>query len=99
MIIEITEFKLVDGVSDEAFLEAHNRVHHEWVILQPGLVRRETIKSSDGVWRDVVMWESEESLHEAVSKILSEPGNLEWMGMIAPESIKMHHGNIMTQFT
>ncbi|NEQ69268.1 MAG: hypothetical protein F6K21_28025 [Symploca sp. SIO2D2] len=98
MIVEIAEFKLNDGVEDSAFLKAHNEVHNNWVKDQPGYIRRETVKSGDGLWKDLVVWESMELAHAAAEAIGKEPSNFPWMQMMSSDSVKMFHGEVVADF-
>jgi hypothetical protein len=54
-IVEITTFRLREGVSDESFLALDKRLQTELVYDQPGLVRRTTARHGED-WLVVTLW-------------------------------------------
>ena len=56
-IVEITTFRLAEGVSDEAFLGLDRRIQTELVPNQPGFLRRTTARHG-GDWLVVTLWAS-----------------------------------------
>ena len=59
-IVEITTFRLAEGVADESFLALDRRVQTELVPNQPGFMRRTTARHGDD-WLVVTLWSSEET--------------------------------------
>jgi heme-degrading monooxygenase HmoA len=59
-IVEITTFRLAEGVTDEAFLALDRRIQTELVPNQPGFARRTTARHGDE-WAVVTLWASEEA--------------------------------------
>jgi heme-degrading monooxygenase HmoA len=59
-IVEITTFRLAEGVTDESFLALDRRIQTELVPNQPGFVRRTTARHGDE-WAVVTLWGSEEA--------------------------------------
>ncbi|HXY28710.1 MAG TPA: hypothetical protein VEH82_10555 [Acidimicrobiales bacterium] len=57
-IVEITTFRLAEGVTDEAFLTLDRRVQTELVPNQPGFLRRTTARHGED-WLVVTLWASE----------------------------------------
>jgi heme-degrading monooxygenase HmoA len=58
-IVEVTTFRLAEGVSDESFLALDRRVQTELVPNQPGFLRRTTARHGDD-WLVVTLWASDE---------------------------------------
>jgi heme-degrading monooxygenase HmoA len=56
MVVEITTFRLRDGVDSDEFIAADHRVQIEVFPNTPGYLRRTTARSDDGVWLVVVLW-------------------------------------------
>ncbi len=56
-IVEITTFRLAEGVSDESFLALDRRIQTELVPNQPGFLRRTTARHG-GEWLVVTLWAS-----------------------------------------
>jgi heme-degrading monooxygenase HmoA len=59
-IVEITTFRLAEGVTDEAFLALDRRIQTELVPNQPGFARRTTARHGDE-WAVVTLWASDEA--------------------------------------
>ena len=57
-IVEITTFRLADGVTDESFLALDRRIQTELVPNRPGFLRRTTARHGDE-WLVVTLWASE----------------------------------------
>jgi heme-degrading monooxygenase HmoA len=57
-IVEITTFRLAEGVSDEAFLALDKRIQTELVPNQPGFLRRTTARHGED-WAVVTLWASD----------------------------------------
>jgi heme-degrading monooxygenase HmoA len=56
-IVEITTFRLAEGVSDESFLALDRRIQTELVPNQPGFLRRTTARHG-GDWLVLTLWAS-----------------------------------------
>ena len=54
-IVEITTFRLAEGVTDDAFLALDKRIQTELVPNQPGFLRRTTARHGDD-WLVVTLW-------------------------------------------
>jgi heme-degrading monooxygenase HmoA len=59
-IVEITTFRLAEGVTEESFLALDRRVQTELVPNQPGFLRRTTARRG-GDWLVVSLWASEDA--------------------------------------
>ena len=59
-IVEITTFRLAEGVSDESFLALDKRVQTELVPNQPGFMRRTTARHGEE-WLVVTLWSTEDA--------------------------------------
>ena len=56
VVIEWAPFRLRDGVTEEALIEASETLQREFLGEQPGFLRRELARGADGLWADVVHW-------------------------------------------
>ena len=66
MIHENHTFRLAEGVSQDDFLTADERVQQEFAPFQPGFVRRTTCRSMDGSsWLVAWIWSDPDSLAAA----------------------------------
>jgi heme-degrading monooxygenase HmoA len=59
-IVEISMFRLAEGVADESFLALDRRVQTELVPNQPGFMRRTTARHGDD-WLVVTLWSTEDA--------------------------------------
>jgi len=57
-IVEITTFRLAEGVTDDSFLALDRRIQTELVPNQPGFWRRTTARHGDD-WLVLVLWASD----------------------------------------
>jgi len=57
-VVEVTTFRLAEGVSDDSFLALDRRIQTELVPNQPGFLRRTTARHGDD-WLVVVLWASD----------------------------------------
>jgi hypothetical protein len=69
--IEITTFRLVDGLDVQDFIKA-NRGIDPWLRKQPDFVSRHICARDDGSITDIVFWENVGDGHRAASSIVSE---------------------------
>jgi heme-degrading monooxygenase HmoA len=59
-VVEITTFRLAEGVSDESFLALDKRLQTELVPNRPGFLRRTTARHGQE-WLVVTLWWSEDA--------------------------------------
>jgi heme-degrading monooxygenase HmoA len=59
-VVEVTTFRLAEGVTDESFLDLDRRVQTELVPNQPGFLRRTTARHGDD-WLVVTLWSTEDA--------------------------------------
>jgi heme-degrading monooxygenase HmoA len=57
-IVEVTTFRLAEGVTDEAFLALDKRIQTELVPNRPGFLRRTTARHGED-WLVVTLWASD----------------------------------------
>ena len=81
-VIELTTFRLADGVAEDAFLEVDDRVRARFLYQQPGIVRATTARGSDGSWALLVVWGSEEAAESAASAAGADPAWAELTAMV-----------------
>ncbi len=57
-MVEVTTFRLADGVDSDVFREADKEFQTGFVYAQPGLVRRTVARDDAGTWLVVTLWRS-----------------------------------------
>lgn len=90
-IVEIAQFKLAVGVSDEDFLHEAEIVQKNFLEKQSGYINRELLKDKDGQWVDILHWNSMEEAQKAAEVMMSDPATQGFMQKIDPPSVKMLH--------
>ena len=66
-VLELTTFRLADGVSEDAFLAADERARTRFLYQQAGLSRATTAKGAAGEWLLAVLWASVEHADAAAT--------------------------------
>ena len=72
-VIDVTTFRLVEGVDEATFLAADERVRTGDLYHRPGIARATTARGDDGTYAVIVMWASRE---HAVDLTTTELGPL-----------------------
>jgi hypothetical protein len=79
-VIEVQTFRLIAGADEEEFRVADERLQTEFYYDQPGLIRRTTGRSADGLFVALVHWDSSDEAEAAAVSLVSAPS---WVA-IAP---------------
>jgi len=87
--LEIVTFRLKPG-SEPGFI-AGNGLLGDWLARQPGFLSRCLARQDDGVWVDLVRWQSREQALAAAGRIMAEIGDCDAMRAIDPASVDMKH--------
>jgi hypothetical protein len=95
-VAEIERFRLNDGVTDAAFLDA-TRAMQPAVEAAPGFLSRRLSKGEDGIWTDHVTWSDLTSALTAAEEVFKHPAAQAFGAMIAPGSIDMRHEPLLFQ--
>lgn len=88
--IETVTFKLNDGVSREAFVEAAQAIN-DFVSKRDGFVSRRLSCGDDGLWIEHIEWKTLEAAKAAAAEIGNEPTLAPCMKAIDGPSVKMYH--------
>jgi hypothetical protein len=88
MLIEINTFRLADGVSDDVYLAADERVRTGFVYHQPGIVRSTTCRAENGEWAVILFWASDEEADSAAAKVGDSPEYRELGGLIDQSTLQ-----------
>jgi heme-degrading monooxygenase HmoA len=88
--LELVQFRLKPGVSEAAFLEAVFQTQAAIARL-PGFLRREVLKNDEGLWVDVVHWQSKAEALAAAEAFAAMPEVAVFAGMIDETQMTMLH--------
>jgi hypothetical protein len=95
--VEVVQFKLLEGVSENEFLAASNIMMKELGSLE-GFIDRALLKKEDGSWMDLLHWESMDAATKAVKDALKLPLCLEYFKLIDESSMVMSHYRLSQHF-
>ena len=73
LIVEISQFKLASGVSDEEFLKEAEAAEATLFEKQGGYIGSELLKDKGDGWVKVTNWNSKEDVRKAAKVILNSP--------------------------
>jgi hypothetical protein len=90
-IVEIAQFRLANGVSEQDFLREVEDVQNNFLSRQSGYIDRELLKSGEGQWIDIVHWSSMEKAQLVAEVMLKDPSALGFLQKIDPQSVDMMH--------
>ena len=93
-IAEIVTFRLAEGVTDAAFLDAA-RAMQPFVEAAPGFVSRTLSKGEAGSWTDHVLWTSMTSARTAAETIFADPATAPFAAAIDAKSVVMRHEPVL----
>ena len=87
MFIVVWTFRLKDGVSEDEFLVANERMQTEFVYHQPGFVRRTTARGKDGEWLVIGVWRTRAAALTAGEIARGDPVSRTANAMVDPSSV------------
>lgn len=94
-VLEIVIYRLNDGVTDSAFLQAGETMEQNFARKQQGFISRIFGKSNESEWVDVNTWQTMNDALKASEAAMKSPVCAPMFGMLDERSVKMHHFTIM----
>ena len=91
--IEISSFKLKEGLQPEDFAKANADVD-PWLRRQPGFVSRMMVERPDGTIVDMVIWESAAQAEDTAQRLMEELANSPVHGVIDQRTVSWSIGRI-----
>ncbi len=94
--IEYVTFKAKEGVTVEAMSEAAagGTVNANMHANYEGFVDRHVALQADGVWIEVVYWESEEAGRAALDKFVADPVNKPFLDLVKADAVTITYSDI-----
>ena len=87
--VMLISFKLMDGVSEESFTQAVEKVHREFMSKQKGYISwRQLLDCSS--WIDVITWETMDDAKSAMSASENDAASGEFFAMLDMESVNVN---------
>lgn len=87
-MIEVTRFRLREGVDEADFREADARYQMEFAYRQPGLLRRTTASSEEGEWAVIDLWRTPGDADASRRRASGDPVAQVHAAMVEPASVE-----------
>ena len=87
LIVEISQFKLASGMSEEEFLKEAEEAETNFFEKQGGYIGSELLKDKSNQWAKVTNWNSMEDVRKAAKAMLNSPVAQSLMQKIDSSSI------------
>lgn len=94
--VELVEFKLIAGKTDADLAATHEGIS-EFLKEQEGFLYRSISLREDGVYLDIVYWDSLESAKKASDAIMQDPRGQAMIALCDMESVSMQHLPILSE--
>ena len=94
-LVEITTFKLNNGVSSADFVKSAEQMQADFLKRQEGFIKRTLTQSGDTLWTDIVYWKNKESHSQAMQLAEKTEAVIPFMEKIDFNSVKMNLTNPM----
>ncbi|MFT4834174.1 MAG: hypothetical protein ACI83W_000442 [Marinoscillum sp.] len=98
MYKDIISYELEEGVSLEELKKVAALVSKDWMQKQAGFIKWEITINQDGVYQDIVHWESKEAAKEAEKTMANMPHAAEWFACYKPGSISSKNLTTLASF-
>ncbi len=88
MIIEITKFKLKDGITEDRFNQASLEFNKNYCSRCKGLIRRHLVKTDDG-YMDIFLWKSKKDVERVQKTFMQDTDAIKFASLIDSVSFEM----------
>jgi hypothetical protein len=95
VIVEISQFRLAEGVDEDAFLKAASETVTGFLETQPGYASRDLLRSDDGTWMDIVRFEGQEQASAAFAAFANHPSTREFERMLDVSTVQASHWSLV----
>lgn len=89
-VLEIVSFRLTPGTPADAFVTLA-RTTEPVLRRQPGYVSRKLVHTTDGLWTDIVEWDSLDAATEAARIVMADPAFAPLVAAIDMTTVTMAH--------
>lgn len=87
--IEIVNFRLKEGVDDEAFQAENHRMEQSFIKHRHGFVHRDTAKDDNGEYAIVLYWEKASDAQGSMDAFVDAPDTQDFTAMIDMDTFVM----------
>jgi len=88
-VVHVAEMRARAGVRDEELIAASQEAQDGFFVVQSGYAGRELLKSAEGVWLDIMYWESEAHAAAARQLFRGHPSTRLFGSLLEPATFKM----------
>lgn len=89
-IVEITTFKLNQGVAEKDFIQLASEMQKDFLEKQRGFIKRTLTVSPDSTWTDLVFWQDQQSVERTMQIAEKSELVIPFMNKIDFSSVKMN---------
>jgi hypothetical protein len=90
-MIEVSKFRLADGVDTEDFLEKNAEFQQRFIYQQDGLLRRTVASGLDGEWVSITRWRSMKDARRSQSESSASLVAKEFEAVLDPTSVSVEY--------
>jgi len=97
MIIEITTYNIVDGVTHGELIQASKDFDKNYCARCKGLISRQFLKTDNG-YMDIFKWESKEDVEHVQATFMEDADALAFAKYLNPETLTMHNYEVLDSY-
>lgn len=97
MIIEITTYNIVDGVTHDELIQASKDFDTNYCSRCKGLISRQFLKTDDG-YMDIFKWERKEDVEHVQATFMEDADALAFAKHLNPETLTMHNYEVIDSY-
>ena len=94
MIVEITTYKLVEGVTHGEFMHASKEFDRNYCARCKGLISRHFLKTEDG-YMDIFCWEGKADVEQVQATFMQDADALAFAKFLDPKTLTMHNHEVL----
>ena len=94
-VVELVQFKINDNSKEAYFLGASLNFEKDFLKKQPGFISRNLIRTEDGVWGDMAVWENNDFAMHVNAAMEKNKAAGAYFSFINSSSIEMKHFTII----
>ncbi len=97
MIIEITTYNIVDGVTHEELMQASKEFDQNYCARCKGLISRQFLKTDDG-YMDIFKWESKADVEHVQATFMEDSDALAFAKYLDPKTLTMQNHEVLDTY-
>jgi len=95
-VAEFVTFRLKDGISKDAFVQAADAISLH--LRESGnVISRSLSCADDGLWTDHIVWKSMKTAEDTAAKVMQQPVFGQMADLIEPDSMNLRYASILLQ--